>query len=241
MSLVSGQKQVLNAQALVNGTSGHADDYDDTQLASSQDRIYGLLTHPTVPVPASALAVGEEQIFSGKEFLEAFVTGFEVECKIAEAIYPNHYRRGFHTTGTIGTFGSFGASCFLRNLSEKGIRYGLSIAASLASGIRVNFGTMTKPLHAGRAAENGITASGLGQMGYTADQDGLDGEWGFFRVFGGDSMRIRSLENLVNHIQFLILVRRLRCIHVAHWVSHLWILYLRLLRRIIYYLKMFPR
>ena len=68
--------------ALVNGTSGHADDYDDTQLASSPDRTYGLLTHPTVPVLASALAVGEQLSCSGSEFLDAFISGFEVECKI---------------------------------------------------------------------------------------------------------------------------------------------------------------
>jgi 2-methylcitrate dehydratase PrpD len=171
--------------ALVNGTSGHADDYDDTQLASSPDRTYGLLTHPTVPALASALSIGEEQSCSGSEFLEAFITGFEVECKIAEAINPEHYRKGFHTTGTIGTFGSFAASSTLMDLNEEQLRFGLSIAASLASGIRVNFGTMTKPLHAGRAASNGITASKLGKMGYTADLNGLDGEWGFFQVAGG--------------------------------------------------------
>ena len=179
------EKTTPENAALVNGTSGHADDYDDTQLASTPDRIYGLLTHPTVPAITSALAVGEEQECSGKEFLEAFVTGFEVECKIAEAIFPNHYKKGFHTTGTIGTFGSFAASSMLRGLNEQEIRYGLSIASSLAAGIRVNFGTMTKPLHAGKAASNGIIASSLGQLDYTADDNGLDGEWGFFKVFGG--------------------------------------------------------
>jgi len=171
--------------ALVNGTSGHADDYDDSQLVTAPDRIYGLLTHPTVPALSSSLAVGEEQECSGEEFLEAFITGFEVECKIAEAILPNHYKKGFHTTGTIGTFGSFAASSLLRGLDEQELRYGLSIASSLASGIRVNFGTMTKPLHAGRAASNGIVASSLGQLGFTADDNGLDGEWGFFKVLGG--------------------------------------------------------
>jgi 2-methylcitrate dehydratase PrpD len=171
--------------ALVNGASGHADDYDDTQLASSPDRIYGLLTHPTVPVLAAALAVGEQTSCSGAELVEAFIAGFEVECKMAEAINPNHYRRGFHTTATIGAFGSFAAAATLTGLSEMELGCGIGITASLASGIRVNFGTMTKPLHAGRAAMNGVTAATLAGMGFTADQNALDGQWGFFQVLGG--------------------------------------------------------
>jgi 2-methylcitrate dehydratase PrpD len=170
--------------ALVNGTSGHADDYDDTQLASSPDRVYGLMTHPTVPVLSSALAAGEYVSCTGAEFLEAFIAGFEVECKVAEAINPQHYMRGFHSTGTIGAFGAFAASAKLMDLGEDELRYALGITASLSSGIRVNFGTMTKPLHAGRAAANGLTASMLGRMGFTADRDSLDGRWGFFNVLG---------------------------------------------------------
>ena len=92
--------------ALVNGTAGHALDWDDTQLATSADRIFGLLTHPTVPPLVATLAVGEPRNISGQQFLEAFLTGFEVECKIAEAIHPNHYKKGFHSSGTIGTFGA---------------------------------------------------------------------------------------------------------------------------------------
>src|SRR5580765_1823512 len=92
--------------ALLNGTSGHALDWDDTQLSTSADRIFGLLTHPTVPPLAAALALGERQRVSGGQFLEAFLTGFEVECKIAEAIHPHHYKKGFHSSGTVGTFGA---------------------------------------------------------------------------------------------------------------------------------------
>jgi len=91
------------AAALVNGTAGHALDWDDTQLATSADRIFGLLTHPSMPPLVAALAVGEPRRVSGAALLEAFLTGFEVECKIAEAIHPNHYKKGFHTSGTIGT------------------------------------------------------------------------------------------------------------------------------------------
>src|SRR5262249_50220890 len=90
--------------ALADGASGHAMDYDDTQLSTTPDRTFGLLTHPTVPALASALAVSEQLGVSGQEFLHAFLVGFEVECKIAEAIFPDHYNRGFHSTGTLGTF-----------------------------------------------------------------------------------------------------------------------------------------
>ena len=172
---------------LVNGTSGHADDYDDTQLSTSPDRIYGLLTHPTVPVLAAALAVGEMVNCSGSAFLEAFILGFEVECKLAEAIKPEHYRRGFHTTGTVGAFGASAASSRLLELDEEEMRFALGITASLSSGIRANFGTMTKPLHAGRAAANGVLACMLAKRGFTADKESLDGQWGFMNILGHGS------------------------------------------------------
>jgi 2-methylcitrate dehydratase PrpD len=170
--------------AMVNGTSGHADDYDDTQLSTSPDRIYGLLTHPTVPLLAATIATGELVECSGLDLLDAFIVGFEVECKLAETIKPSHYKRGFHTTGTIGAFGAFAASGKLLKLGETELRHALGIVASLTSGIRVNFGTMTKPLHAGMAASNGVTASLLAQRGFTADKNALDGRWGFMEILG---------------------------------------------------------
>jgi 2-methylcitrate dehydratase PrpD len=179
--------------ALANGASGHAMDYDDTQLSTTADRVFGLLTHPTVPVLAAALAVGEQIGASGQSVLEAFLIGFEVECKIAEAIKPEHYLRGFHSTGTIGTFGATGSAARLLKLSPVAATHALGIAASLSAGIRVNFGSMTKPLHAGRAAENGVTAAELASRGFTAGDDPLDGEWGFFQVHGGGA----DLERLV--------------------------------------------
>ncbi len=171
--------------ALVNGVSAHADDYDDTQLSTSPDRIYGLLTHPTTPVLAAVLAVGEKIGSSGGNLLDAFIAGFEVECKLAETIKPEHYKRGFHSTGTFGAFGACAASAFLLDLEEEELRYALGIVASLSSGIRANFGTMTKPLHAGRAASNGVVASMLGKRRFTADKNALDGKWGFMSILGG--------------------------------------------------------
>ena len=183
-----------SSAALVNGTSGHALDWDDTQLATSADRIFGLLTHPTVPPMVAALAVGEPRHASGSQVLEAFLTGFEVECKIAEAIHPNHYKKGFHSSGTIGTFGAMVASAKLLGLGRDEVAHALAITSSMASGIRVNFGTMTKPLHVGRAAQNGVMAAELAQRGLTGGHDGLEPPWGFFQVFshgeGFDADRI---------------------------------------------------
>ena len=182
------------AAALANGASGHAMDFDDTQLSSSPDRIFGLLTHPTLPPLAAALAVGERMHVSGARLLEAFLTGFEVECKIAEAIHPAHYGKGFHSSGTIGTFGAAAAAAKLLGLDAEATAHALAIASSLCAGIRVNFGTMTKPLHVGRAAQNGVMAAELASKGFSGGAGGLDGPWGFFQVFsfgnGFDADRI---------------------------------------------------
>ena len=150
--------------ALANGVAGHAEDYDDTQLSTTPDRVYGLLTHPTVPVLAASLAVAEETGASGAAFLTALGTGIEVSCKVAEAISPTHYMQGFHTTGTVGVFGAAAAVAQLRGLNAEQTRFALGIAASKGAGLRANFGTMTKPYHAGAAAENGVVAARPGRV-----------------------------------------------------------------------------
>jgi 2-methylcitrate dehydratase PrpD len=136
-----------------------------------------------MPPLAAALAVGERQHATGRQFLEAFLTGFEVECKISEAIHPHHYQQGFHSSGTVGTFGAMAATAKLLNLPPEACAHALAIAASSASGIRVNFGTMTKPLHVGRAAQSGLLAAEWAADGFTGGADALDGPWGFFKVF----------------------------------------------------------
>jgi 2-methylcitrate dehydratase PrpD len=176
--------------ALWHGTAGHAMDWDDTQLAEGPGRPYGLLMHPTAPPLAAALAVSdlvaaeEGRPVDGKRFLVAFNAGFEVGCKIAEAINPDHYMRGFHTSGTIGTFAAAASAAKLLGLDQRGIARTLGVAASMASGIRAGFGTMTKPLHVGRAAENGVTAALLVRNGFTANEEALDGKWGYLAVAG---------------------------------------------------------
>jgi 2-methylcitrate dehydratase PrpD len=172
--------------ALVNATAGHAMDWDDTQLSVTPDRIYGLLTHPTIPPLAAGLAVSEKLgNVSGKDFLTGFLAGFEVECKIAEAIRPDHYKKGFHTSGTVGTFAAAMTTGKLLGLSESQLCHAVGASASMAAGIRVNFGTMMKPVHVGRAAFNGVSAALWAADGFEACPDGLDGQWGFFQVTGG--------------------------------------------------------
>jgi len=172
--------------ARVLGTAGHAHDWDDSQVSIDPAHVYGLLTHPTIPPLSSALVMAQKLGgIDGKAFMLAFLTGFEVECKISEWMLPQHYLRGFHTSGTVGTFGAFTAAAKLLQLKREQLRSGFGIAASFAAGIRCNFGTMTKPLHVGRAAENGVTAALLAARGFTADPDALDGPWGYFAVQGG--------------------------------------------------------
>ena len=182
-----GQTRVPVALAArVLGTAGHAHDWDDSQVSKDPDHVYGLLTHPTIP-PLTASLVIAQQLggISGKQFMLAFLTGFEIEAKISEWMFSQHYKRGFHSSGTVGTFGAFTAAAKLLGLKGDKLRNGIGIAASFAAGIRCNFGTMTKPLHVGRAAENGVTAAIMANKGYTADKNALDGPWGYFAVQGG--------------------------------------------------------
>lgn len=171
--------------ALANGAAGHAMDYDDTQLSTSKEGVYGLLTHPTTPVLSAVLAVGEKLKISGKDLLLPYILGVEVECRIADAINPRHYQAGFHSTGTIGGLGAAMAVGKLLRLREESLERALGLAASMASGLRENFGTMTKPLHAGRAAENGVTAARLARMGFTTAHNILEAKRGFFNAMAG--------------------------------------------------------
>ena len=178
--------------ALANGVSGHAMDYDDTQLSTSKEAVYGLLTHPTTPVLSAVLAVGEREGISGKEMLLAYILGVEVECRIADAIDPRHYQAGFHSTATIGGLGAAMAAGKILRLKEEPLLRTLGLAASMASGLRENFGTMTKPLHAGRAAENGVTAAELAARGFTSAINIIEARRGLFNAMagGGDASKI---------------------------------------------------
>jgi 2-methylcitrate dehydratase PrpD len=181
----STQKTSPRFAALVNGISIHADDFDDTQLAAAKDRVYGLLMHPTVPVLPAIFALAEQRAVSGKEWMLAYHLGAEVECKIAEAISPRHYQDGFHTTGTCGPFGSAAACAKLLKFDLPKTLNAFGLAASQSGGLRENFGTMTKPFQAGRAAESGLVSAELVALGWTAAEQILEADRGFFHAAGG--------------------------------------------------------
>ena len=173
--------------AFANGVWIHADDFDDTQLAVAKDRVYGLLTHPTVPVLPPVFALCETRRRSGKDLLLAYNLGVEVECKIAEAISPRHYGDGFRSTGTLGSFGSAVGCAKLLGLDAAQTTFALGIVAAEAAGLRENFGTMTKPFQAGHAAENGTVAADLAALGWTAAPNILEARYGWFSAAGGGS------------------------------------------------------
>ena len=181
----SGLRLPARFAAFANGLAIHADDYDDTQLAVAKDRVYGLLTHPTAPALPPALALAERDRRSGADLMLAYQVGVEVECKVAEAIMPRHYQHGFHSTATCGSIGAAAAAAKLLGLNRETTRRALSIGATQAGGLRENFGTMTKPFHAGRAAENGVVAAEIAALGFTASPNGLEADRGFFRAAGG--------------------------------------------------------
>lgn len=181
----TGLKVPERFAAFANGVAMHADDYDDTQLAVAKDRVYGLLTHPTAPALPAALAIAEVHGMSGKNLLHAYQLGVEVECKISEAMSPRHYQHGFHSTATCGTFASACAAGRLLGLDLDGLLRAMAIAASQAGGLRENFGTMTKPFHAGRASESGVVAADLARLGWTATDKILESPRGFFQAHGG--------------------------------------------------------
>lgn len=171
--------------AFANGIGMHADDFDDTQLAVGKDRVYGLLTHPTAPCLPAALAVTERRKMSGRDLILAYNLGVEVETKISEAMSPRHYQHGFHSTATCGTLASAAAVSKLYGFDVPTTLRAFAIAASQSAGLRENFGTMTKPFHAGRAAEAGVVAADLAGAGWTATDRILESPRGFFQAHGG--------------------------------------------------------
>ena len=161
--------------ALANGIAIHADDYDDT----------GSALHVNAPVLPATFALCELGGRSGKDFTLAYHVGVEVENKIGDAISARHNGEGFHTTGTLGAFGSTATCAKLRGLDAAQTARALGLAGSQASGLRDNFGTMTKPFHAGHAAESGVVSADLIALGWTAAEDILEAPLGFYQAEGG--------------------------------------------------------
>ncbi len=163
--------------ALANATMAHALDYDDVAVS--------WIGHPTAVVLAVVLALGERGKLSGREALEGYILGLEVEAKLGACVGFGHYGWGWHATATLGTMAAAAAAAKMLSLDVHRTRMALGIAASLAGGTRQNFGTMTKPLHAGSAASNGVVAALLAERGFTADEAIIESPMGFCKLFSG--------------------------------------------------------
>src|SRR5213592_834107 len=174
--------------ALANGTAAHALDFDDTNFA--------MLGHPSAPVLAAGLAAGELALADGQALVHAFLLGFEVETTLAAVINPEHYDHGWHATCTLGTLGAAAAAARLLGLDTAQIRTALAVAASQSSGLKENFGTMTKPFHAGHAARSGVLAALLAREGWTASERAIEGPQGFLHVLGAERRELSAIEAL---------------------------------------------
>ncbi len=179
-SLLLGSSRRVGAldAALVNGCASHALDFDDCNNTMGG--------HPSAPILSALLALADARGCSGAQFVLAYVAGFEVACKMGLAVNFHHYQKGWHPTATLGVFGAAAACAKLMALDAQGTATALALAASFASGIKSNFGTMTKPLHVGHCARNGLLAARLAATGFTANtRNVFEHEQGFLDVFNG--------------------------------------------------------
>lgn len=174
--------------AWVNGVAGHALDYDDIFPSS-----VGYNFHPTVPILPAVLALGGKCNSTGMDVLAAYIVGIEVESRVGAAIGRYNSEVGWHPTPVVGTIGAVAACANILKLNDWQVRTALGVASSLTSGLLRNFGTMTKPLHAGSAAKNGVVATLLAQDGFTANESIMEGEAGFCSIFSGG--KVNGLEN----------------------------------------------
>lgn len=164
----------MASAALVNGITSHTFDFDDTHLKT--------IIHPAGPVASAILALGEHRGASGRELVDALVLGIDVACRIGNVMYPDHYDRGWHITGSTGMLGAAAGCARLLRLDEQRTAMALGIAASQPVGLREQFGTMTKPFHPGGAARAGLTSALLASTGFTASPRALEAPRGFVQV-----------------------------------------------------------
>src|SRR5262245_19918639 len=169
-----GEKVDMASAALVNGITSHTFDFDDTHLKT--------VIHPAGPVASALLALAETTGASGRELVDALVLGVDVECRIGNCMYPDHYDRGWHITGSTGTLGAAAACARLLCLDERHTAWAIGIAASQPIGMREQFGTMTKPFHPGGAARAGLTSALLAKNGFTASPKALEAPRGYCQV-----------------------------------------------------------
>jgi 2-methylcitrate dehydratase PrpD len=178
-SLVFGSADRTSAldAALINGTAAHALDFDDCNNT--------LGGHPSAPILPALFALADERTVDGRAFIAAYVAGFETECKLGLGVNFHHYNKGWHPTATLGVHGAAAAACHLLRLDARRTATALAIASSLACGIKANFGTMTKPLHVGHCARNGLFAALLAERDFTANAGEFEHNQGFLHVFNG--------------------------------------------------------
>jgi len=174
-----GDRTSVTNAALVNGISSHVLDFDDTHIAT--------ILHPTGPIMAAALAVGEWRGRSGRDLLRAHVVALEVATRVSRAIFPEHYDAGWHNSGTSGTIGAATAAALLCELAPGQLVHALGMAATQAAGHREQFGSMSKSLHVGKAGANGALAALLAARGFTAAPDSLQGRRGMFSIMSTGS------------------------------------------------------
>lgn len=195
--------------ALVNGAAGHALDFDDAHM--------GMSGHPTVPVLPAVLALAEQTRANGKALLTAFVAGVELECRLGLLLGPRHYDIGFHSTGTLGTFGAAAAAAHLLGLDEPAWLHAMGLAGTQAAGLKSTFGSMGKPLHAGRAASTGLVSALLAQRGFTAGPNVLEVAQGFAATHAGTLGDGASLDRVAG--RFLIRDTLFKY-HAACYLTH---------------------
>ena len=177
-TIVGGGKSDPLWAALCNGTSAHAQDFDDYDSAS--------VAHVGAVLVPCILALAERQHSSGAAALDALIVGYEVMVRVGEAVNMGHYLRGWHATGTLGTLGAAASAARLLSLDETQSAHALSLASSMASGFKYQFGTMAKPLHAGLAAKSGLLAAGLAKSGITSSDQIFEGSQGLLAIWRGD-------------------------------------------------------
>ena len=185
------EKLPAASAALINGAAAHALDFDDVNLA--------MPGHPSVAILPALLALAEERGASGSRVLTAFVAGYELQCRIGRMLAPGHYDvLGFHATATIGSFGAAAACAHLLGLDRERFAVALGIAGTQAAGLKSMFGTMCKPLHAGKAAYHGLIAAKLASRGFTARADIIECQQGFASTHSPDFHPERAMETPPN-------------------------------------------
>ncbi|MDA7792357.1 MmgE/PrpD family protein [bacterium] len=206
--LGSSHRLPARAAARINGATSHALDYDDTHFDS--------MGHTSVAVIPAVLALADKTEAAPQDVLDAALLGVELAVRIGTWLGRTHYRTGFHVTATAGTFGAAMASARILGLSGAQIRQALGIAASMASGIKVQFGTMGKPFHAGMAASAGVEAALLAANGFVAADDGLEGAQSFAETHHG-AMDIAAFDGMGSAFVFTRVSHKFHaCCHGIH-------------------------